>query len=98
MAIEVGDIKANGEYYEAAFNARLTKKLREEGFSLQQNGRSFELNGFSEKMKTGLSRRTAQIEAKADELNITNPETKAELGAKTAEKKRQDLTMGGLRE
>lgn len=97
MAAEIGDIKGAGQYYQAAFHARLARKLTEMGLSVRQSEHGFELNGFTPEMKTAFSRRTAQIERRAEELGITYAEDKAALGAKTREKKQDNLSMAELR-
>lgn len=77
------DLKRDAPYWEAAFHARLAKGLAEQGYAIERGSKSWELAGFNGKTLAKFSRRTAQIEAKAKELGITDAAAKSELGAKT---------------
>jgi conjugative relaxase-like TrwC/TraI family protein len=91
------EIKRDGPYYQAAFRARFANRLQEAGYAIDIKKGDFELSGFSKSLLDRFSRRTSQIEAVVEEKGITNPDLKAELGAKTREKKSLRLTWSELR-
>src|SRR5580704_18177443 len=74
-------------YYEAAFHARLSKAVAELGYGVERTKNGWEVAGFSRDTLEKFSRRTSQIERTAKEKGITSAEEKAQLGAKTREKK-----------
>jgi hypothetical protein len=85
-------------YYRAAFYARLAVKLEGLGFVIdRRGGNEWEIAGIPQSMIDKFSKRTAQIEAAAEELGITDAARKGELGAKVRSKKQKDLTMPELR-
>jgi conjugative relaxase-like TrwC/TraI family protein len=91
-------IKQNSPYYEAMFHARLSRKLADLGLPIERKGRkSWDIAGIPQSVLKKFSRRTEQIEEKAAQQGITDPELKAELGAKTRSRKAKDLTMPQLR-
>lgn len=92
------DIKRDAPYYEALFHARLSRKLSDMGLPIERKGRkSWDIAGIPQSAIKEFSRRTDQIEARARKDGITDPELKAELGAKTRSRKAKDLTMPELR-
>lgn len=90
-------IKRDGEYFEAMFHARLARRLEELGLPVERTKRGWELQGVPQSAVRKFSRRTALIEDKARARGITDPEVKGALGARTREKKLNDLTMDELR-
>jgi conjugative relaxase-like TrwC/TraI family protein len=64
---QFGNIKRDAPFYEAAFNARLAKELREAGYGVRRTERSFELASVSRELIEKFSRRTNQIERLARE-------------------------------
>lgn len=92
------DLKRDAPFFEAAFRVRLDNRLRALGFPTVRTGKGFELAGLDDPaLLKKFSRRTAEIEAKAKELGITDPERKAELGAKTRGRKNNRLSRTALR-
>ena len=83
------ELKRDAPYFQAAFRVRLANKLQDLGFGVERKRDDFELAGIPKDVLKRFSRRTAQIEKKAAELGITDPDRKAELGAETREKKEQ---------
>jgi conjugative relaxase-like TrwC/TraI family protein len=82
------DLKRDASYFEARFHARLAKALREEfGYSIERDGRHWDIAGIPKDTKKKFSRRTIEIEQLAEELGIKSAEEKAELGAKTRNSK-----------
>jgi conjugative relaxase-like TrwC/TraI family protein len=96
-AAQFRDLKRDAPYWEAAFHTRFAQRLQGLGYEIERQGRGWDLAGISESLKTKFSRRTDQIEALARKKGITDPEQKAELGARTREAKRNDLPYGQLR-
>jgi conjugative relaxase-like TrwC/TraI family protein len=91
------DLKRDAPYWQAAFRVRLANKLLDQGYGLDRSKDDFEIAGIPEDVEKRFSRRTAKIEKEAAKLGITDPDRKAELGAKTREKKDKTLSMDELR-
>ncbi|HVX13339.1 MAG TPA: MobF family relaxase [Pirellulales bacterium] len=91
------ELKRDAPYFQAAFRVRLANKLQDLGLGVERKRDDFEIAGVSKDVLGRFSRRTAQIEQKAAELGITNPDRKAELGAETREHKNKNLTTEELR-
>ncbi|HLJ95439.1 MAG TPA: MobF family relaxase [Gemmataceae bacterium] len=96
-ACQIGDIKRDAPYFQAAFRVRLANRLQDLGFGVERKRDDFELAGIPKDVLKRFSRRTAVIEKVAAEKGITNPDRKAELGAETREKKASALSWEGLR-
>lgn len=92
------EIKRDAPYFQAAFHTRLSRNLQELSYSINKNAKSWEVAGVSPELVRKFSRRTIQIEALAEALNITDPDEKAKLGAKTREKKQTQLSPSALRD
>ncbi|QDT53877.1 Multifunctional conjugation protein TraI [Caulifigura coniformis] len=97
-AIQVGDLKADAPYFEARFQARMGSKLRELGLATERTKDGWEIEGITGETIRKFSRRTAEIEQKARDKGITDPKAKAELGAKTRNRKAKNMTLDQLRE
>lgn len=82
-AAELGQIKHDLPFYEAAFHNRLAGNLQELGYGVERRGRAFEVSGISRELIEKFSRRTKYINEVAEKLGITNGESKSKLGAKT---------------
>lgn len=83
-AAQFRDLKRDANFFESRMHARLAKYLREElGYSIERDGRHWDIAGVSKATKKKFSRRTMEIERIAKEEGITSPEKKAELGART---------------
>jgi conjugative relaxase-like TrwC/TraI family protein len=92
------NLKRDAPFYQAVFHSKLTAKLRDMGLPLEKTKDGWEIQGFNKKTLTKFSRRTQQIEAIAEAKAITDPNQKAELGAKTRKGKAKNLSMKELRE
>jgi conjugative relaxase-like TrwC/TraI family protein len=84
---QFGDIKRDAEYYEAAFHARLAKKVGDLGYSVGRSGEWWEIKGLSRETLEKFSQRTVKIEAAAKEGAIDDAAAKDKLAALTREKK-----------
>lgn len=86
-AVELGEVKRKAPFYEAYFHSRLAQYLTEAGYEVERRSRYWELAQVPESVIAKFSRRTEQIERVAAERGITDPEQKAELGARTRRSK-----------
>jgi conjugative relaxase-like TrwC/TraI family protein len=86
-AAQFGDIKRDGRYYEAAFHARLSRRVADLGYAIQRKDSFWEIEGVPRSVVEKFSQRTEAIEEEAAEKGITDPKKKAELGGKTREQK-----------
>ena len=77
-------------YYQEAFESRVAVRLNEMGYPVVSNGKSWEIAGIERDTIDKFSRRTGEINAKAEALGIDDPAIKAQLGAKT---RRNKVTM-----
>ena len=97
-AAQFRELKRDAGYFEARFHARLAKAMREElGYGIRREGRHWDVAGLTPTVKEKFSRRTAEIEALAQEKGITDAAEKAELGAVTRKTKANRLSFGELR-
>lgn len=69
--------------WEASFHARLAARLAEDGYAIERRGKFFDIAGLPEDLLQKFSRRTKEVEDLAAARGITDPERKAELGART---------------
>ncbi len=92
-AVQFRDIKRDAPYYEAAFHARLAKGMKELGYSIQRQGRSWDIAGLERETIDKFSRRTAEIKALAKELGIEDAASKDQLGAKSRSKKDKSKSL-----
>lgn len=97
-AIELGDVKRDAPYYQAAYHARLAERLTALGYYIERRGEGWEIAGIPESIVKKFSRRTEEIERAANEQGIVDPNRKSKLGAKTRNRKSGEMTMEKLRE
>jgi conjugative relaxase-like TrwC/TraI family protein len=91
------DLKQSAPYFEAVFHADLAHRIAELGLPVERTRNGWEIGGIDRSTLNGFSRRTVQIEREARKKGITSAEEKAELGAKTRERKAKNLTAGELK-
>lgn len=85
-------------YYQSIFHARLSAEVKKLGYPIAREGKvGWEVAGIDKAMRAAFSRRTREIESEAKRLGISDADRKAELGAKTRQKKNTRLTMRDLR-
>ncbi len=82
-AIHFQELKRNAGYYEAAYHSLLAGEMQQLGYEVKRTKHAFELVGIPDAAITQFSRRKEEVEKKAAELGIKNPESKAKLGATT---------------
>ena len=91
-ALQIGDLKKDGNYFQQIFNNYLTEELTNKGYEINKIGWNFELAGYGEPVLDKFSNRTKLIESKIKELGITYAEDAGSLGAKTRNSKNSKLT------
>ncbi|QEG30217.1 Multifunctional conjugation protein TraI [Gemmata obscuriglobus] len=90
-AAEVGQLKKDAPYYEAIYANRLAANVKDLGYGIERRGKSFEITGISQELRDKFSRRKQYIDMVAKKLGITNPESRAKLGATTRLQKSKEL-------
>ena len=104
-AAEMEEVFRQRPALEAAFHARLARKIEEHGYRVgqtefSQSGRlkkGFELVGVERSTIEKFSNRTREIEEFAAEKGITDADQKGALGAKLRERKEEGQTVPELR-
>jgi conjugative relaxase-like TrwC/TraI family protein len=95
---QFGEIKADGEFYAAVYHAELARELVSAGYAVRATKDAFEIEGVPEHTIRTFSRRTELIESIAQELGMESAIARANLGPKTRERKRNDVSLVELRE
>jgi conjugative relaxase-like TrwC/TraI family protein len=90
------ELNRDAPYYEAVFHSRLSDRLSQLGLPIERTATGWELAGVTRPTIDKFSRRTAQIEEVARDKGVEGVEAKAELGAKTRERKQKALTFSEL--
>ena len=83
-------------YFQAAYHARLARRLIEIGYPVSRTPEGWDLHGIDRGLIEKFSRRTAEIEAECRRLGITDPAEKDGLGARTRASKDKDLGLTDL--
>jgi conjugative relaxase-like TrwC/TraI family protein len=96
-AVQLGDIVADRPYYEAVFHARLAHGMRQLGYKIERKGKFWDVAGLPDELLKSFSRRTAEIEAAAEELGYTSADAKASLGKRTRQRKTKELPPEQIR-
>lgn len=88
---QFGDLKRDGQYWEAAFGARLAHRLNTLGYATQKREYSFEVAGTPQSLIDKFSQRRNEIERKAAEKGVTDAKGKHAIGYYGREHKNTDL-------
>jgi len=91
------EVVRDAPYFEAAFHARLSKRIAALGLAVERTKAGWEVAGVSKEVVAKFSRRTALIEDLARKKGITAAEEKGRLGATTREKKGEPKSLDALR-
>jgi len=85
QAIDGSSVYRMANYYGAIYHSHLSASLKGLGFDVRRTKDRWEINspGLTRRTIEKFSRRTMEIEALAKKLKISNPKTKAKLGATT---------------
>lgn len=95
---QFGDLKRDATYFEAAFDTRLAHKLNTLGIATRKNSAySFEVAGTPKSLIDKFSNRRNQIEAKAEEKGIYDPDGKHSIGYYGREHKDTGASKSELR-
>lgn len=97
-AAQFRNLKRDAPYFQAVYHTRLARNLADLGLPVTRTAKGWEIAGLPTSMLDKFSRRTKQIEDLAKEKGIADPDQKAELGAKTREKKQKALSAESLRQ
>ena len=89
-------LKRDATYYEACFHSRLSNRIAKAGFGIEKTRHGWEIAGVNQELITKFSNRTTEINQIAEELGISDPVKKSELGAKTRKKKVKDKSFSEL--
>ncbi|MEM1356451.1 MAG: MobF family relaxase, partial [Planctomycetota bacterium] len=97
-AADIGQVWKDASYYEAAFNARVSEKLRSLGLKIERtDSRRWKIAGVPETVQAKFSRRTAEVEQAAAEMGRLTAEQKGRLGALTRQQKETQTSLEELR-
>ena len=94
---EFADLKRDAPYFEAKFHSRMARRLAGLGIEVERSKTGWEIAGVPNSVVRKFSRRTALIEEEAKRKGIVDAAAKSELGAKTREHKKKDLSFDELR-
>ncbi len=97
-AVQLGDIVADRPYYEAVFHARLAHGMRRLGYRIERKGKFWDIAGLPDELLKSFSRRTAEIEAAAEELGYKSADAKGNLGKRTRQRKTKELAPEQIRQ
>jgi conjugative relaxase-like TrwC/TraI family protein len=92
------NLKRDAPYFEAVFHSRFAHRLGELGLPIERTAKGWELKGIGPATLGKFSRRTQEIEELAREKGIENAEQKAELGAKTRNRKQKNMGFTELQD
>ncbi len=92
------EIVRHAQYFQDAFHARFARRLGDLGLHITPTEFAFELGWVPEGLIEQFSRRKRIIETIAEKMGITDAAQKAGLGAKTRERKRDDISLEQLKE
>jgi conjugative relaxase-like TrwC/TraI family protein len=97
-ALQAGSIKADAPHHQAVFRSKLAEHIQALGYDINVSRGDFEVRGIPEAVIRKFSKRTEEIERLAKDLGITNPESKAKLGATSRKGKSNRLTWEQLKD
>jgi conjugative relaxase-like TrwC/TraI family protein len=92
------EIVRHAQYFQDAFHARFARRLGDLGLHITPTEFAFELGWVPDGLIERFSRRKWIIETIAEKMGITDAAQKAGLGAKTRERKRDDISLEKLKE
>ncbi len=94
---EFADLKRDAPYFEAKFHSRMARRLAGLGIAVERSKTGWEIAGVPRSTVRQFSRRTAVIEEEAKRRGVVDAAAKSDLGARTREHKKKDLTFDELR-
>ena len=96
-AAQFRQLVRDAPYYEAAFHARLAMSMRSNGYEIERTATGWDVAGIPRSLVEKFSTRTKEIEAMAEELGISDPVAKGQLGARTRKGKDKEARISDLR-
>ncbi|MGE3424818.1 MAG: MobF family relaxase [Dehalococcoidia bacterium] len=93
---QFGNLMRSRKYFEAVFHSDLARRIEQLGIDTKRTAGGWDIAGLDKQTLGKFSRRTAEIEALARKLGITDPLQKDALGARTRSAKVKELTMPEL--
>lgn len=97
-AAKIRDLKRDMPLHQAKFHARLALKIKALGYDIKRTRQNWEIAEIPRPLIEKFSRRSRTIEELAQELQITDPKLKDQLGALSREGKRHGLSQTQLLE
>lgn len=91
------EVVRDAPYFEAAFHARLSRAVADLGLGVERTRNGWEVAGVSRPVIEKFSRRTELIEEVAAAQGVSDARKKAEIGARTREKKGEPASLDALR-
>lgn len=97
-AAKIREARQDMPMHQAAFHARLAKRVSELGYAISRTQKGWEISGLHTDVMERFSRRSEVIETEAKRRGLTEDKDKDGLAALTAESKRKGLSYGELRQ
>ncbi len=95
-AVELGNVKAHGAYFEALYHSFLAQNLKNVGYTTEREGKRWELAGMSREVIEKYSGRTLEIEARIEKDGLVTAKQKAAVGRLTRNDKNTSIEDGKL--
>lgn len=96
-ALQFGQTKGMGRYFEAFFHNDLARRVVEAGYAIRTKGDYWEIDGVPESVIRRFSKRGERVEQEARDHNIDDPKEKAKVAAKTRQRKAPEHTLDELK-
>lgn len=93
---EFGTIKKDASYFEAHFHSTFSAKLQKLGYGIERTNKGWEIAGIKRETIDKFSNRTQEVETIATAKGITDAKSKSQLGARTRNRKAENLTHDDL--
>jgi conjugative relaxase-like TrwC/TraI family protein len=94
---EFGIIKKDASYFEAFFHAAFSVRVADLGYEIERTEKGWEIAGIDRSTTEKFSNRTREVEEIAAEKGIFDAKAKDQLGAKTRDRKIENLTLEELK-
>lgn len=96
-ALQFGQTKAMGRYFEAFFHNDLARRVTEVGYTVRPKGDYWEIDGVPDSVIHRFSKRGGRVKQEAHDRNIDDPKERARLAARTRQRKAPEHTLDDLR-
>jgi conjugative relaxase-like TrwC/TraI family protein len=95
---QFADLKRDAPYFEAVFHSKMATRMEKLGLPVERTKKGWEIAGLEKGLLDKFSRRNALIAKVAEKEGLNTGAGRADLGAKTRERKNKNLSMGELRQ